>query len=90
MVRRIAAKHGLDDFFSGLLVGESEAELEAKAAELAKRVKPPKAADTEAGRANGKSDGPALSHRQLSGAPPKDSPAYPFIPAGAVAIPPDQ
>jgi len=55
MRTRIAAKHGLSAVLAGRLTGETEAEIEADATELAKHVKVTGAPATEAGAGGGTS-----------------------------------
>lgn len=85
---KVAAKHKLPDELAELLRGESESDLETHAKTLAKLVKPPVAADTEAG-GGGNGNGGARSTKPLDkpvvAGEPKRS--FTFIPEGAVAFP---
>lgn len=85
---KVGRAHKLPDPLIELLRGDDEAQLTAHAKELAKHVKPPTAAETEAG-AGGKGGGNGLAHRQGEPAKPGDAAAatYAFMPARAVPIP---
>lgn len=58
LVANMVTKHGLKPQLAKFLTGATEAELDAQAAELAKEVKPPTAANTEGGSGgNGRTTG---------------------------------
>lgn len=89
--RTVALRHHLSEDLVVFLVGTTEEEIEANAKVLAKAVKPPVAADTEAGDRSAAK--PAPSHRQidLDKPVPKDQlPDYSFLPRHAVPIPTDR
>jgi hypothetical protein len=88
--RAVATKHKLPEALALRLAGETEAELEADAKELAKLVKPPVAADTEAGErhrsgANGADRTKPGENAELV----KAGAGYTFMPVGAVPVPDD-
>ncbi len=86
---KVGRSQKLPDALIELLKGDDEKALEAHAKELAKHVKPPTAAETEAGAGNRSSNG-AAANAQKPGAnaeAAKAGASYAFMPAGAVVIP---
>ncbi len=86
LVARIATAHKLPAELADLLQGEDETALADHAKRLAKLVKPAGAPDTEGGSAN---RGGASRPNAAANGKPQDgkTPAYSFLPAGAVPIP---
>jgi len=81
---RIAAKHKLEHL-TARIQGETEAEMDADAKELAKHVKPIGATNTEAGA--GGARGPKALPPDRAGAVSTGGKAYTFLPDNAVRIP---
>lgn len=85
---KVGRAHKLPDPLIDLLKGDDEAALTAHAKELAKHVKPPTAAETEAGAGNrGNGAGPAVQKPGANAEAAKAGAGYAFMPSNAVVIP---
>lgn len=85
---KVGRAHKLPDPLIELLKGDDEAALVAHARELSKHVKPPTAAETEAGAGNrGNGAGSAAQKPGANAEAAKAGAGYAFMPSNAVIIP---
>lgn len=87
LVRRVAEKHKLPAAMAKRLTGETEADLDADAKDLAKLITTDRVVDTETGSGAGGGTGSRGNRQGRKSTENGETPRYSFIPEGAVTIP---